>query len=42
MGDEQCWFRQSRGCMDNVFSVRQVCQKYLEEGKDVFWLFMDL
>ena len=25
-----------------VFAVRQVCEKYLANGKDVFWAFMDL
>ena len=24
-----------------VFAVRQVCEKYLANGKDVFWAFMD-
>ena len=24
------------------FAVRQVCEKYLTNGKDVFWAFMDL
>ena len=28
--------------MDQVFTVRQVCEKYLAKGKDVFWAFMDL
>ena len=28
--------------MDQVFAVRQVCEKYLPNGKDVFWAFMDL
>ena len=27
--------------MDQVFAVRQVCEKYLANGKDVFWGFMD-
>ena len=35
--EEQCGFRQGRGCMDQVFAVRQVCEKYLANGKDVFW-----
>ena len=39
---EQCGFRQGRGYMDQVFVVRQVCEKYLANGKDVFWVFMDL
>ena len=34
--EEQCGFRQSRVCMDQVFAVRQVCEKYLADGKDVF------
>ena len=28
--------------MDQVFAVRQVCEKYLTNGNDVFWVFMDL
>ena len=35
-------FRQGRGCTDQVFAVRQVCEKYLANGKDIFWEFMDL
>ena len=31
-------YRQSRGCMDQVFAVRQVCEKCLANGKDVFFL----
>ena len=25
-----------------MFSVRQVCEKYLANGKDILWAFMDL
>ena len=42
IGEEQCGFIQGRGCMDQVFAVRQVCEKYLANGKDVFCAFMDL
>ena len=28
--------------MDQVFTLRQVSEKYLAHGKDVFWAFMDL
>ena len=42
IGDEQCGYRQGRGCMDQVFTVRQVCEKYLANGKDLFYAFMDL
>ena len=41
IGEEQCGFRQGRGCMDKLFAVRQVCEKYLANGKDVFWAFKD-
>ena len=36
IGEERCGFRQGRGCMDQVFAVKQVCEKYLANGKDVF------
>ena len=43
IGEEQYGFRQQGiGCMDEVFVVRQVCEKYLANGKNVFWVFMDL
>ena len=28
--------------MDQVFAVRQVCEKYFANGRDVFWAVMDL
>ena len=40
--DEQGGFRRGRGCVDQVFAVRQVCEKYLGRNKEVFWAFMDL
>ena len=42
IGEEQCGLRQGRGCMDQVFAVRHICKKYLANGKDLFWTFMDL
>ena len=36
IGEEQCGFRQGRGCKDQVFAVRQVYEKYLANRKDVF------
>ena len=42
IGEDQCRFRQGRGCMNQVFAVRQICEKYHTNGKDVFWVFMDL
>ena len=37
IGEEQCGFRQGRGCMHQVFAVRQACEKYLANGKDVLY-----
>ena len=42
IGEEQCGFRQGRGCMEQVFALWQVCEKYLANGNGVFWAFMDL
>ena len=33
---EQCGYRQSRGCMDHAFALKQVCEKYLAYGKHLF------
>ncbi len=38
--DEQCGFRRVRGCVAQISAVRQVCEKYLAKGKEVFWAFM--
>ena len=40
IGEEQGGSRQVRGCIDQVFAIRQDCEKYLANGKDVFWVFM--
>ena len=40
--DVQGGFRRGMGCVDQVFAVRQICEKYMAKGKDVFWAFMDL
>ena len=42
IGEQQCGFRQSRGYMDQVFAVRQVCEKYPANGKCLFRTLMDL
>ncbi len=34
--NEQGGFRRGRGCVDQIFAVRQVYGKYLAKGKDVF------
>ena len=34
--------RRGRGCTDQIFIVRQICEKYLGKGKDVYFAFFDL
>ena len=36
------WFRRGRGCTDQIFIVRQICEKYLAKGKDKYFVFLDL
>ena len=40
--EEQCGFRKGRSCTDQIFTVRQLSEKFIEKGKDVYWAFMDL
>ena len=42
IGEEQCRFWQGTGCLDQVFTARKVCEKYLVHGKDVFSAYLDL
>ena len=38
----QSGFRRGRGCTDQIFIVRRICEKYLGKGKDVYFAFLDL
>ena len=40
--EEQCGFRRGRGCVDQVFTVKQLSEKYVGKGKDLFVAYMDL
>ena len=42
IGEERCGYKQGRGCMDQVFAVKKVYEKYLANGKDVLWVSMEL
>ena len=42
IGEEQCGVRQGRGYVDQVFVIRQVCEKYPANRKNLFWASMDL
>ena len=35
IGEEQCGLREGRGCIDQIFAVRQLCKKYSGVNKDV-------
>ena len=40
--DEQGGFRVRRGCVDQIFAVRQVTEKVIEKDKKVYAAFVDL
>ena len=42
IAEVQSGFRRGRGCIDQIFIVRQICEKYLAKGKDVYFAFLDL
>ena len=42
IAEVQGGFRRGRGCTDQIFTVRQICEKYLGKGKDVYFAFLDL
>ena len=42
IGEEQCLFRMWRGCIDQIFVVRQLCEKFPAKRWEVYFAFMDL
>ena len=42
IAEVQGGFRRGKGCTDQIFTVRQICEKYLGKGKDVYFAFLDL
>ena len=42
IGEEQCSFRKGRGCVDQIFTLRQLCEKVCGKGKLLYLGFMDL
>ncbi len=42
VGDEQGGFRRGRGCVDQIFAVKMLAEKYLEKDRKLFAAFMDL
>ena len=42
IAEVQGGFRKGGGCTDQIFIVRQICEKYLGKGKDVCFAFLNL
>ncbi len=42
VGDKQGGFRKGRGCVDQIFAVKILVEKYLEKDKKLFAAFIDL
>ena len=42
IAEVQGGFRKGRGCTDQTFIVRQIGEKYIAKGKDVYFAFLDL
>ena len=42
IAEVQGGFRRGRGCTDQIFIVRQICEKYLGKDKDGYFAFLDL
>ena len=42
VAEVQSGFRRGRVCTDQIFIVRQICEKYLGKDKDMYFAFLDL
>jgi len=42
VGDDQRGFRKGRGCMDQIFTVKCLCEEFREKGREVYIAFIDL
>ena len=42
IGEEQYGFRKRRGCVDQIFVIKQLCKKLLAKGREVYFAFMDM
>ena len=42
MDGEQGGFRKGRGCVDQIFAVKQICEKARRKGRKVYMGFIDL
>ena len=42
IGEEQCGFRSGRGCVDQVFVLKQMSEKCVDKNKSLYVAYMDL
>ena len=42
VGEEQGGFRRGKGCVDQIFTLKQLNEKYTEAGKELHLAFIDL
>ena len=42
IGEEQCGFRRGRGCVDQVFVIKQLSEKFVSKNREMYAAFMDL
>ena len=40
--EEQAGFRSGRGCIDQIFVIKQLTEKYLEKDKKMYAAFIDM
>ena len=40
--EEQAGIRSGRGCIDHIFIIRQLAEKYLEKDKKMYAAFIDM
>ena len=42
IGEEQCGFRSGRGCVDQVFVMKQINEKFVDKNKSLYFAYIDL
>lgn len=42
IGEEQGGFNEGRGCVDQIFTVKLLAEKYIQRRKKLYAVFMDL
>ena len=42
VGDEHCSYSMGRGCGDQVFVIKEMSEKCIAKGKNLYVIYMDL